>query len=117
MRPAFQKVAAHDFLNAISRYILLLLYFHPQSCHESLPSTSSDSMTLPPCIYIYSVGTRPLPLLSTKQQKGCGRYRVSLSPIPFLTYFLVFLACFTKFSMTPSNASLSPICSSVLCCQ
>lgn len=32
-------------------------------------------------------------------------------------YFLVFLACFTKFSMTPSNASRSLICSSVLCCQ
>lgn len=32
-------------------------------------------------------------------------------------YFLVLRACFTRFSMTPSNASLSPICSSVLCCQ
>ena len=32
-------------------------------------------------------------------------------------YFRVFLACFTKFSITPSNASLSPNFSSVLLVQ
>lgn len=34
-----------------------------------------------------------------------------------LNYFLVFLACFTRFSTTPSNASLSPSFSSVLLVQ
>lgn len=37
--------------------------------------------------------------------------------LSFFFYFLVLRACFTRFSMTPSNASLSPICSSVRCCQ
>lgn len=45
-------------------------------------------------------------------------YRVYINPQRFAkSYFRTFLACLTKFSITPSNASLSPIVSSVFLVQ